>query len=296
MVASGMKEVSAALAGWLDQQRRKDQNLAAVLAVLALGSAVGVFLFLAFALYMVLATVGSGVFQSNALSALVAAGAATCLFAYGATGRRDEHQLGMDPGGLWIFKELFSIGPRLLLEGLRQVRCSGQLRELNVAACAQALDYLARHDAPVDWRDLAGHGSFVAGPRLREQLSLLHGVLFLGEDAARVTLMEPFRLRLRAMLEFQPRDVEPEPPPRVATVTDPELLGAYEILGLSPSASAAEIKAAYRKRVKECHPDLFAGMDDRARAMAERWTRALNAAYAALKPRHGLREGSSGRH
>jgi DnaJ like chaperone protein len=69
-------------------------------------------------------------------------------------------------------------------------------------------------------------------------------------------------------------------------VTEPEKLSAYEILGLSPSASAAEIKRAYRKRVKECHPDLFAGMDEQARALAERWTKALNAAYATLKPRH----------
>ena len=68
-------------------------------------------------------------------------------------------------------------------------------------------------------------------------------------------------------------------------MNEPEKLSAYEILGLSPSASALQIKAAYRKRVKECHPDLFAGMDQQARDLAERWTRALNAAYATLNPR-----------
>ncbi len=68
-------------------------------------------------------------------------------------------------------------------------------------------------------------------------------------------------------------------------VIDPEKLNAYEILGLRPSAPVEEIKKAYRKRVKECHPDLFAGMDEQARALAERWTRALNAAYATLNPR-----------
>ena len=51
-------------------------------------------------------------------------------------------------------------------------------------------------------------------------------------------------------------------------------------------ASLVEIKAAYRKRIKECHPDLFAGMDQRAMALAERWTRALNAAYSKLNPRN----------
>ena len=41
-------------------------------------------------------------------------------------------------------------------------------------------------------------------------------------------------------------------------MNEPERLSAYEILGLSPSASLVEIKTAYRKRVRACHPDLFA--------------------------------------
>jgi DnaJ-domain-containing protein 1 len=122
---------------------------------------------------------------------------------------------------------------------------------------------------------------------------LLDGVLFLGEDGARVTLMEPFRLLLRSMLPPQqatgkraePARPRPEPVPEVAPVNEPEKLSAYEILGLSPSASWTEIRTAYRKRVKACHPDLFAGTDEQARALAERWTKALNAAYATLNPR-----------
>jgi len=132
-------------------------------------------------------------------------------------------------------------------------------------------------------------------------LSLLDGVLFLG--ASRVTLMDPLRLRLRWMLEQEhgggkwqePAQSKPEPPPEVIPVNEPEMLSAYEILGLSPSASTLEIKAAYRKRVKECHPDLFAGMDQQAKALAERWTKALNAAYESLNPRQrGTRPRSRG--
>jgi DnaJ-domain-containing protein 1 len=208
---------------------------------------------------------------------------------------QDERQPGLDPMGFWILKDICAFGPGLVLEGLRQVRCCGRLGELNVAACARALAYLARQNAGVTWQDLARHCPELPWPRLMEQLSLLDGVLFLGEDAARVTLMDPLRLRLRWMLEREqaggkgqePAGPRPEPTRQTIPVNEPEKLSAYEILGLSPSASTMEIKIAYRKRVKECHPDLFVGMDQQAKTMAERWTKALNAAYSTLKPRHG---------
>jgi hypothetical protein len=195
--------------------------------------------------------------------------------------------------GLWIFKDLYSIGPRLLLEGLHQVRCCAQLGELNVAACARALTYLAGKNAAVSRDELMEHCEQVPWERLREQLLLLDGVLFLGEEGLRVTLMEPFRLLLRSMLPQQPtagKRQEPARPrpelaPDAVPVNEPEKLSAYEILGLSPSASFVEIRTAYRKRVKACHPDLFAGTNEEARALAERWTKALNAAYATLNPR-----------
>jgi hypothetical protein len=163
-----------------------------------------------------------------------------------------------------------------------------------VAACARALAYLAGQNSAVTWQELIQHGSPLSWPHLREQLSLLDGVLFLGDDADRVTLMDPFRLRLRWMLGGGQRGgkgterarPKPEPPSQAVRVNEPEKLSAYEILGLSATASALEIKAAYRKRMKECHPDLFAGMDRQAQALADRWTKALNAAYASLRPRH----------
>ena len=85
-------------------------------------------------------------------------------------------------------------------------------------------------------------------------------------------------MRLRWMLGWErrsgigqePARPRPEPAPQAVRVNEPEKLSAYEILGLSPSASLLQIKTAYRKRVKECHPDLFAGMDHQARDLAER--------------------------
>jgi hypothetical protein len=298
-----MNEVSEAIALWLEQKRRTDRASAAVISVLALGSGAAVFILTTLLIYTVLSIVCGAFVHSVPWLGLVALGLTAGVFVRSMKGRQDERQLGLDPMGFWILKDICSVGPRLILEGLRQVRCCAQLGELNVTACARALAYLAGQNAAVTWQELVRHCPQLPWPRLREQLFLLDGVLFLGEDAERVTVMDPFRLRLRWMLEREqrtgkgqePARPRPEPTPQAVPVNEPEKLSAYEILGLSPSASVVEIKTAYRKRMKECHPDLFAGMDQQAKALAERWTRALNAAYATLNPRHGgVRPSSTG--
>ena len=297
-----MNEVSEAIAHWLEQKRRTDRAYAAVISILALCGGVAVFLLMSLLIYAVLFTVGGAFVHAAPFLALVALALTAGIFVRSMKARQDERQLGLDPMGLWILKDISSAGPRLILEGLRQLRCCGQLGELNVAACARALAYLAAQNAAVTWQDLVRHCPQLPSPRLREQLSLLDGVLFLGEEAARVTLMDPFRLRLRWLLareqraekRQEPARPSPGPIPQPLPINEPEKLSAYEILGVSPSASLVEIKTAYRKRVKECHPDLFAGMDQQAKALAERWTRSLNAAYATLNPRHdGIRPTST---
>jgi len=52
----------------------------------------------------------------------------------------------------------------------------------------------------------------------------------------------------------------------------------YEILGVSATASAAEIKAAYRKKVMEWHPDRNAHREAEATEMMKK----INAAYTIL--------------
>jgi len=299
-----MNEGSEAIARWLEEKRRTDRVWAVVICVLALGCGAVAFLLTSVLIYTLVHIVSgafSGAFVHSAIfSGLVALGLTTWSYVRIMKRRRHALDLELDPMGFWIFKDLYSVGPRLLLEGLHQVRCCAQLGELNVAACARALTYLAGKNAAVSRDELIAHCAQVPWERLKEQLLLLDGVLFLGEEGSRVTLMEPFRLLLRSMLPQQqtagkrrePTRPRPEPPPDAVPMNEPEKLSAYEILGLSPLASFVEIRTAYRKRVKACHPDLFAGMDEQARALAERWTKALNAAYATLNPRQrGARRG-----
>ena len=304
MFGHEMNGVSEAIIRWLEQKRRSDRTLTAVLSLLALSGGAAVFLLISFLVYGVLFVVSGAFSRSVPWLVPVSLGLTAGFFVRCIKGCQGERQLALDPMGWWILKDLGSFGPRLILEGVRQLRCFEQLGELNVTACAQALGYLAEQDAAVSWEQLMRHCPQLSWPRLREQLVLLDGVLFLGDPADRVTLMDPLRVRLRWMLHREQRTAygpeparpRPEPAPPAAPVNDPEKLSAYEILGLSASASAAQIKAAYRKRVKECHPDLFAGMDQQSKALAERWTKALNAAYATLNPRRrGAETGSRAR-
>jgi hypothetical protein len=288
-----MNEGSEAIARWLEQKRRTDRAWAIMICVFALGCGATLFLLTTILIYTVARVVSFASDYSEILSEVVALILTGWSYARIMKRRRHALDLELDAMGLWILKDLYSIGPRLLLEGLHQVRHWAQLSELNAEACARALTYLAGKNAAVSRDELIAHCAQVPWKRLKEELLLLDGVLFLGEDGARVTLMEPFRLFLRSMLPPQqaagkprePARPPPEPAPETVPVNEPEKLSAYEILGLSPSASLAEIKTAYRKRVRACHPDLFAGTDEQGRALAERWTKALNAAYATLNPR-----------
>jgi hypothetical protein len=53
----------------------------------------------------------------------------------------------------------------------------------------------------------------------------------------------------------------------------------WRVLGIAPHASLDEIRRAYRRRIKQCHPDRVAGLAPELRELAERCARTLNVAY-----------------
>ncbi len=199
---------------------------------------------------------------------------------------------------LWLLRETIGLGPRLLVETVRGVRRADRLAAVDAHACAEVLAYLAGLTRSTGIDDLRRVFPHLVWTRLGQDLGLFPGVLFLRADLSRVTLTEPLRLYLRRLLGPQHRyhpqpEPEPEPqrqrqraaepPPKV----EPENLSPHEILGVSLTATWAEIRSAYRTRIKECHPDRFVELDPASRQMAEEWTKSLNAAYAALAASKG---------
>jgi DnaJ like chaperone protein len=63
------------------------------------------------------------------------------------------------------------------------------------------------------------------------------------------------------------------------------LADAYAALGVSPDATPAEIKRAYRKLISQNHPDKLAarGLPESMRAVAEERSREINTAYDLIK-------------
>jgi hypothetical protein len=194
---------------------------------------------------------------------------------------------------LWMIREYLHIGPRILREGGRQAVQAWRLSQLDVEPGADVLAYLAAKSAAVSQEELMRALPGLNWPRLMAQLPLLDGVLVFRPNASRITLTLPLRLELRRLLRHKPGARAPAEEPQAVPVTEPENLSACDILGVPQNASLAEIKLAYRKRVKECHPDRFAGMDEQSRRLAEEWTKALNAAYETLKAERGAQTARS---
>jgi curved DNA-binding protein CbpA len=57
----------------------------------------------------------------------------------------------------------------------------------------------------------------------------------------------------------------------------------YEILNISQAAAQEEIREAYRKLIRDYHPDKYATSPDRVRKYAEEMAKAINQAYEILK-------------
>ena len=273
------------IATWVSRKRRKNCALSLALSGLAFGCGLGA-LALIFALFWFLCVLVTPRTVQNGPPPIVlplslTMVAAVLLFIDSIFSRRDD----LSNVSLWLVRETLGIGPRLILEGCRRLKRAAQFALLDVYDCANVLAFLAAQPKSVSKEQVFANFPNLRWQRLRRELRLMGGVLFLRADFSRVTLTPLLRWELRRVGGFRPVRVEPaEPPPPAepTPVIEPEKLSPYELLGVSASATLVEIKLAYRVRIKECHPDRFAAMDQTSRQAAEEWTKALNSAYKEL--------------
>jgi DnaJ domain len=194
--------------------------------------------------------------------------------------RVERDDMSMIP--LWLAREYFHIGPRLLLDGWGRLDHARRLARIDLPLCVQVLEYLYGKTTPTSREEL--HRAFPGWTwdEIAPQLRVIDGVI-LFKNTYSVSLLAPLRLELRQLLVTGARGAgTPEEEPQAVPVNEPQRLTPHEILGIPPNATLAEIKIAYRNRVKECHPDRFSNLDEQSRQLAEEWTKSLNAAYAEL--------------
>lgn len=105
--------------------------------------------------------------------------------------------------------------------------------------------------------------------------------------AKRLNLGEADVMQLEALL----RAATAGPSAGPAAPARDRLADAYTALGVSPEASPAEIKRAYRRLISQNHPDKLAsrGLPESMRAVAEERSREINAAYDLIKEARSIR-------
>jgi len=193
--------------------------------------------------------------------------------------RAERDDMALIP--LWLAREYFHMGPRIFFDGWSALARARQFSRIDTETSAQLLGYLVTKTIPSTREELLRVCPVLTWDRIVRQLRVIDGVIVF-RNGTSISLLTPLRLELRQLLAHFPEANIPPEEPESVPVDEPRRLGAHEILGVSAKATVAEIKAAYRRRIKECHPDRFPQSDPQSRALAEEWTKALNAAYAEL--------------
>jgi DnaJ-domain-containing protein 1 len=188
-----------------------------------------------------------------------------------------------DATGKMITDLLFS-GPRLIVYSILALCRASRWMRMNVDACVEALTVLLNKSSRVSLNELAISLRRYNPIEILFQLQEIGGVLFIGKDPAGITLTEDLRTELKDLFQT---DFKREAKPQFdETAPASDNFDPYALLGVSSSASLDEIKSAYRKCIKQCHPDKFVGRAEGFCQLAEERAKAINTAYETLLTKH----------
>ena len=116
------------------------------------------------------------------------------------------------------------------------------------------------------------------------RLQLLNFLVMIAQADGRVDQVEVMALKDVALwMQMSPQEVD-----AMLHLEGDSLEDAYKVLGVSPDASDAEVKKAYRKLALEHHPDRVAKLGDDVRKAAEKKFQEINAAKERIFKARGI--------
>jgi hypothetical protein len=176
--------------------------------------------------------------------------------------------------------DLLYIGPRMLIASVGLLKQAFRQDQLEVDACAEILAVLLSRNSRFSFTELTGQTNLANSLRIYPQLREIEGVVFLKSDPPGLSLTAELREELFNIWRDEPLEATAASAEEPTAALAPD--SPYVLLGITEKADLAEIKAAYRRRIKECHPDKFAALGSEWRVLAEERAKQLNAAYEAL--------------
>jgi DnaJ-domain-containing protein 1 len=177
-----------------------------------------------------------------------------------------------------VIPDLLYAAPRVMQVGVHYAKAGLRLAALDAEECARVLVFLLQKQSAASFEELSAMLGREPFARVAVQLKEIDGVLFL---PSRLTLTQDVRRELHSLgVAFkQAPPPKEDPPPQEPAESEST---PYEILGITPAATPEEIKAAYRKCIKDWHPDQFTNHGLKFLAEAEERTKEINRAYEEL--------------
>lgn len=116
------------------------------------------------------------------------------------------------------------------------------------------------------------------------RLQLLNFLVMIAQADGRVEQVEVMALKdVAQWMQMLPQEVD-----AMLHLEGDSLEDAYKVLGVSPDASDAEVKKAYRRLALEHHPDRVAKLGDDVRKAAEKKFQEINAAKERIFKARGI--------